>query len=127
MCLFNLLTQVIGTPSAPQPLVPSREAGPSTAPIIVESSSSDEPMAPAPEPRITASQMKLEEIRFKEVRNLSALFSQFAITISRFIFLLYYFQEQNTPDNSLFSFAVALSDDEEVAPRQVTLSSIPDD
>nr|TKW38998.1 hypothetical protein SEVIR_1G149900v2 [Setaria viridis] len=36
-------------------------------------------------------------------------------------------QEQDTPNNSLFSFAVALSDDEEVASRQVTLSSIPDD
>ena len=41
--------------------------------------------------------------------------------------MTYYFQEQDTPNNSLFSFAVALSNDEEVASRQVTLSSVPDD
>nr|TKW33785.1 hypothetical protein SEVIR_2G262350v2 [Setaria viridis] len=34
---------------------------------------------------------------------------------------------QDTPNNSLFSFAVTLSNDEEVASRQVTLSSVPDD
>ncbi|XP_072150518.1 uncharacterized protein [Setaria viridis] len=93
--------EVTGTPSAPQPPVFSQGAGPSTAPIVVESSSSDEPMAQAPEQGVTASQMQHEEIRFKV--------------------------EQDTPDNSLFSFAVALSDDEEVASRQVALSSILDD
>ncbi|XP_022685422.1 uncharacterized protein LOC111258439 [Setaria italica] len=36
-------------------------------------------------------------------------------------------EEQDAPNNSLFSFAVTLSDDEEVASRQVTLSSITDD
>nr|TKW15445.1 hypothetical protein SEVIR_5G237000v2 [Setaria viridis] len=73
-------------PTEPSARKVSQEAGPSRMPIIVESSSSDEPIAPAPEPR-----------------------------------------EQDTPNNSLFSFAVALSDDEEVTSRQVTLSSVPDD
>lgn len=67
MYLFNPLTQAIGTPSAPQPPVFSQGAGPSTAPIIVESSSSDEPMAQAPEQGVTASQVQHEEIRFKAV------------------------------------------------------------
>lgn len=71
ICLLNLLTQVIGTPSAPQPLVLSQGAGPSTAPIIMESSSSDEPMVQAPEQGTTASRTQLEEIRFKVVRHLS--------------------------------------------------------
>ncbi|XP_072151288.1 uncharacterized protein [Setaria viridis] len=93
--------EVIGTPSAPQPPVFSQGVGPSTTPIVVESSSSDEPMAQAPEQGVTTSQMQHEEIRFKV--------------------------EQDTPDNSLFSFSVALSDDDEVASRQVTLSSIPND
>jgi len=35
--------------------------------------------------------------------------------------------EEDTPNNSLFSFAVPLFDDEEVASRKVPLSSIPDD
>nr|XP_034591770.1 lysine-rich arabinogalactan protein 18-like [Setaria viridis] len=64
----------------------TEEASPSRAPIIIESSSSDEPIVPAPKMR-----------------------------------------EQDTPNNSLFSFAVALSDDEEVASCQVTLSLILDD
>ena len=83
MSLFNFLTQVTGTLSAPpnQPLVIFREAGPSKAPIIVESSSSDEPMVPAPESRVTASQTQFEEIRFKEVRDFPPLLGRFAITI----------------------------------------------
>nr|TKW09011.1 hypothetical protein SEVIR_6G063600v2 [Setaria viridis] len=40
---------------------------------------------------------------------------------------IHFKEKQDTPNNSLFSFAVALSDDEEVASRQVALSSIPDD
>nr|TKW03340.1 hypothetical protein SEVIR_7G017700v2 [Setaria viridis] len=56
---------------------------------------------PVPETRVTLPPVQAEETRFKE--------------------------EQDTPNNSLFSFAVALSDDEEVASRQVTLSSIPYD
>nr|TKV94046.1 hypothetical protein SEVIR_9G247700v2 [Setaria viridis] len=51
--------------------------------------------------RVALPPAQVEEIRFKE--------------------------EHDTPNNSLFSFAVALSDDEEVASRQITLSSIPDD
>nr|XP_034603312.1 uncharacterized protein LOC117863625 [Setaria viridis] len=85
--------EVTGTLNTPpnQPLVILREAGPSRAPIIVESSS-DDPMVPAPESRVIVSQTQLEEIRFKE--------------------------EQDTPNNSLFSFAVTLSDDEEgISPR----------
>jgi len=71
MLLLNL-TQVTGTLSASpnQPLVILQEPGPSRAPIIVESSSSDEPMAPVLESRVTVSQTQLEEIRFKEVRDL---------------------------------------------------------
>lgn len=95
----------LGTSIVPfqQPSVrePTEEAGPSRTPIIIESSSSDELVARVPELRAALPPMQAEEIRFKE--------------------------EQDTPNNSLFSFAVALSDDEEVASRQVTLSSIPDD
>ncbi|XP_034586742.1 uncharacterized protein [Setaria viridis] len=80
---------------------PTEEVGPSRGPIIVESSSSDKLVAPVPEPRAALPPAQAEEMRFKE--------------------------EKDTPNNSLFSFAVALSDDEEVASRQVTLSSIPDD
>ena len=47
-----------------------QEAGPSGALIIVESSSSDEPTAPAPETRETLPPTQAREIRFKEVTNL---------------------------------------------------------
>nr|TKW21227.1 hypothetical protein SEVIR_4G174000v2 [Setaria viridis] len=93
--------QAIGTPGVSRQPISSQGAGPSTAPIVVESSSSDEPMAQATEQVTTALQAQHEEIRFK--------------------------MEQDSPDNSLFSFAVALSDDEEIASRQVALSSVPDD
>nr|XP_034604565.1 flocculation protein FLO11-like [Setaria viridis] len=85
-------------PSAREPM---EEAGRSRALIIVESSSSDELVAPVPESRAALPPAQAEEIRFKE--------------------------EQDIPNNSLFSFTVVLSDVEEVASRQVTLSSIPDD
>ncbi|XP_072146303.1 uncharacterized protein [Setaria viridis] len=83
-----------------------KEAGPSTLsaiprePIIVESSPSDEPTSQDSEMGVTTLPTQAEEIRLKE--------------------------EKDTPKNSLFSFAVAVSDDEEVASCQITLSSIPE-
>ena len=67
MYLTDSSTQAIGTPSASRPPISSQRAGPSTAPIVVESSSSDEPMAQATEQDTTASQAQHEEIRFKMV------------------------------------------------------------
>lgn len=97
-------------------------------PIIVESSSSDELVAPAPEPRVALPQAQVEEIRLKEVRDLSSESADFLFPSANLFFLiLTLLQEQDTPNNSLFSFAVTLSDDEEVASRQVTLSSVPED
>ena len=60
-------TQIIGTPSVPRRPIPSQGAGPSTVPIVVESSSSDEPMTQATEQDTTALQAQHEEIRFKMV------------------------------------------------------------
>ena len=51
--------------------IPFQEAGPSRALIVVESSSSDEPIAPVPEKRVALPSAQAREIRFKEVINLS--------------------------------------------------------
>nr|XP_034577307.1 uncharacterized protein LOC117840882 [Setaria viridis] len=59
--------ETIGTPSVPRQPIPSQGAGPSTVPIVVESSSSDEPMTQATEQDTTALQAQHEEIRFKMV------------------------------------------------------------
>ena len=66
-CLTDPSTQTIGTPSVSRQPIPSQGAGPSTVPIVVESSSSDEPMTQATEPDTTALQAQHEEIRFKMV------------------------------------------------------------
>ena len=85
MMTLPILTQVIGTLTVLSEQPPVREvpqeAGPSRTPIIVESSSSDEPILPVPKPRVVIPQTQMEEIRFKEVRSLITHIGRLAIII----------------------------------------------
>lgn len=66
-CLNDPSTQTIGTPNVPRQPISSQGAGPSTVPIVVESSSSDEPITQVTEQGTMALQAQHEEIRFKMV------------------------------------------------------------
>ena len=67
--LTDSSTQTIGTPRVSRQPISSQGAGPSTVPIIVESSSSDEPTVQATDQNTTALQAQHEEIRFKTVNS----------------------------------------------------------
>ncbi|XP_014660844.1 uncharacterized protein LOC106804386 [Setaria italica] len=76
MELSNVKDATLGTSIVPsqQPSASetTEEVGPSRMPIIVDSSSSNEPVALAPEPREALPLTQTEEIRFKEARAESA-------------------------------------------------------